>query len=123
MEAIGAFSDSRQFLGLICRSGRYREILPHQSFLEPTYYYPRRTLSSGSRSSKGATRGNMALFAMALFSRETSDSRRTPSNFLQKWPCSLEEEHVKRLKELRSDIQWRSLAETVIRTHARRRID
>jgi hypothetical protein len=119
MEAMGAFSDSRQFLGLICTACMPRN-LPTPKLSGADLLLPAQDSFFGFSVFKRHYSGNMALFAMALFLGKPAILVEH-HEFFRNGPASLEN-HVKRLKELCPRIQWRSLAETVMRTHARRRV-
>ena len=119
MEAMGAFSDSRQFLGLICTACMPRNLASPQ-LSGADLLLPAQDSFFGFSVFKRHYSGNMALFAMALFLGKPAILVEH-HEFFRNGPAILEE-HVKGLRELRPDIQWGSLAETVIRTHARRRL-
>jgi hypothetical protein len=119
MEAMGAFSDSRQFLGLICTACMPRNLASPQ-LSGADLLLPAQDSFFGFSVFKRHYSGNMGVFAMALFLGKPAILVEH-HEFFRNGPAGLED-YVKRLKELRPDIQWRSLAETIIRTHARRRV-
>ena len=119
IQAMGAFSDSRQFLGLICTACMPRNLASPQ-LSGADLLLPAQDSFFGFSVFKRHYSGNMALFAMALFLGKPAILVEH-HEFFRNGTTGLED-HVKGLKGLRPDIQWRSLAETVIRTHARRRL-
>jgi len=119
IQAMGAFSDSRQFLGLICTACMPRNLASPQ-LSGADLLLPAQDSFFGFSVFKRHYSGNMALFAMALFLGKPAILVEH-HEFFRNGPAGAEE-YVKCLQGLRPDIQWRSLAETVIRTHARRRL-
>jgi hypothetical protein len=119
IEAMGAFSDSRQFLGLICTACMPRNLaLPQLSAAD--LLLPAQDSFFGFSVFKRHYSGNMAVFAMALFLGKPAILVEH-HEFFKNGLGSLEE-FVRNLALLRPDIKWRSLAENVTRTHARRRV-
>jgi hypothetical protein len=119
MEAMGAFSDSRQFLGLICTACMPRNLASPQ-LSAADLLLPAQDSFFGFSVFKRHYSGNMAVFAMALFLVKPAILVEH-HEFFRNGPGGLED-FARRLALLRPDIQWRSLAETVMRTHARRRV-
>ena len=117
MEAMGAFSDSRQFLGLICTACMPRNLASPQ-LSGADLLIPAQDSFFGFSVFKRHYSGNVALFAMALFLGKPAIFVEH-HEFFRNGTAGLEE-HVKRLKELRPDIQWRPLAE-IDGHHERRR--
>jgi hypothetical protein len=117
LEAMRAFADSRQFIGLICTACMPRD-LPTPQIRGADLLLPAQDSFYGFPVFKRHYANGMEAFAMALFLGK---------------PAILVEHHeffrdgsggteafAQRLAELRPDLRWKSLAETITRTHARR---
>jgi hypothetical protein len=117
LEAMEAFSDSRQFLGLACTACMPR----NQASAEvcgADLLLPAQDCLFGFPIFKRHYWGDMSVFAMALFLGKPAILVEH-HEFFRHGPGGAEE-FVQRLAELRPDLEWRSLGETMARTHARR---
>jgi hypothetical protein len=119
MEAMEAFSDSRQFLGLVCTACMPRNLISPQ-ICGADLLLPAQDSLFGFPVFKRHYWGGMAVFAMALFLGKPAILVEH-HEFFRNGPAGAEE-FAQRLAELRPDLAWRSLAETITRTHARRRV-
>jgi hypothetical protein len=117
LEAMEAFSDSRQFLGLISTACMPRnQASPKVSGAD--LLLPAQDSLFGFPVFKRHYWRDMSVFAMALFLGKPAILVEH-HEFFRHGPTGAEE-FVRRLAELRPDLEWKSLAETITRTHARR---
>jgi hypothetical protein len=119
LEAMRAFADSRQFAGLVCTACMPRSLNSPQ-LTGADLLLPAQDSFYGFPVFKRHYWSGMAVFAMSLFLGK---------------PAILVEHHeffrdgsvgaeafARHLAELRPDLKWNSLAETVMRTHVRRSV-
>jgi hypothetical protein len=119
LEAMRAFADSRQFVGLICTACMPRNLSSPQ-ICGADLLLPAQDSFYGFPVFKRHYWNGMAVFAMSLFLGK---------------PAVLVEHHeffrngsvgaegfAEGLAELKPELKWKSLAEIVMRTHARRRV-
>ena len=119
LEAMRAFADSRQFAGLVCTACMPRRLNSPQ-MTGADLLLPAQDSFYGFPVFKRHYWNGMAVFAMSLFLGK---------------PAILVEHHeffrdgsvgaeafAQHLAELRPDLKWNSLAETVMRTHVRRSV-
>lgn len=119
LEAMRAFADSRQFVGLICTACMPRN-LPAPQIRGADLLLPAQDSFYGFPVFKRHYWNGMAVFAMALFLGKPAILVEHHEFFRN--GSAGAEEFARRLAELRPDLTWKSLAETVIRTHAKRRV-
>ena len=119
LEAMRAFADSRQFLGLICTACMPRN-LPFPQITGADLLLPAQDSFFGFPVFKRHYSGNMATFAMALFLGKPAILVEH-HEFFRNGPGAAET-FVEELARIRPDLKWRPLVETVMRTHARRRL-
>jgi hypothetical protein len=119
LEAMRAFSDSRQFLGLICTACMPRN-LTSPEICGADLLFPAQDSFFGFPVFKRHYWNGMGIFAMALFLGKPAILVEH-HEFFRNGPAGAEE-FGRRLTELRPDLKWTSLVETVTRTHARRRV-
>ena len=120
LEAMRAFADSRQFVGLICTACMPRN-LPAPQIRGADLLLPAQDSFYGFPVFKRHYWNGMAVFAMALFLGKPAILVEHHEFFRN--GSAGAEEFARRLAELRPDLKWKSLAETVIRTHAKRRVN
>jgi len=120
LEAMRAFADSRQFLGVVCTACMPRN-LAEPKLTAADLLLPAQDSFFGlpvfKRHYSGA---DMSAFAMALFLGKPAILVEH-HEFFRNGP-SRAEEFVRRLAELSPALEWRSLFDTVTRTHARRKL-
>jgi hypothetical protein len=119
LEAMRAFSDSRQFLGLVNTACMPRNLKVSQ-LTAADLLLPAQDSFFGFPVFKRHYWNGMAVFAMALFLGKPAILVEH-HEFFRNGPAGAEE-FVRRLAELRPDLKWTSLTETVTRTHLRRRV-
>ena len=119
LEAMRAFSDSRQFLGLVNTACMPRNLKTGQ-LTAADLLLPAQDSFFGFPVFKRHYWNGMAVFAMALFLGKPAILVEHHEFFRN--GSAEAEEFVRRLAELRPDLKWKSLAETVTHTHARRRV-
>ena len=119
LEAMRAFADSRQFLGLVCTACMPRN-LASPKISGADLLLPAQDSFYGFPVFKRHYWSGMPAFAMALFLDKPAILVEHHEFFRN--GSARAEEFAQRLAELRPDLKWRSLAETVTRTHARRRV-
>jgi hypothetical protein len=119
LQAMRAFADSRQFIGLMSTACMPRNLtLPQLSGAD--LLSPAQDSFFGFPVFKRHYWNSMSVFAMSLFLGKPAILVEH-HEFFRKGTAGAEE-FVRRLGELRPDLKWRSLAQTVTRTHARRRV-
>ena len=118
-EAIRAFSDSRQFLALICTACMPRDLARPQ-ITGADLLFPAQDSFFGFPVFKRHYSNGMGVFAMSLFLGKPAILVEH-HEFFRKGPAGVEE-FVHRLAELHPTVEWKSLREIVTRTHARRHI-
>ena len=119
LEAMSAFADSRQFVGLTCTACMPRN-LPTPQIRGADLLLPAQDSFYGFPVFKRHYWNGMAAFAMALFLGKPAILVEH-HEFFRNGSAGVEE-FARRLADLRPDLKWRSLAETITRTHARRRV-
>jgi hypothetical protein len=119
LEAMRAFADSRQFVALICTACMPRN-LPAPQIRGADLLLPAQDSFYGFPVFKRHYWNGMAVFGMALFLGKPAILVEHHEFFRN--GSAGAEEFAQRLAELRPDLKWKSLAETVTRTHARRRV-
>jgi hypothetical protein len=120
LEAMRAFSDSRQFLGLICTACMPRNLATPQLTGADLLLPAQDSFFGFPVFKRHYWKGDMATFAMSLFLGK---------------PAILVEHHeffrdgmagvegfAHAIAQMDRDLKWRSLLDTVTRTHARRRV-
>jgi hypothetical protein len=117
LQAMRAFSDSRQFLGLVCTACMPRN-LPAPQIAGADLLLPAQDSFYGFPVFKRHYWNGMGAFAMALFLGKPAILVEHHEFFRNGSDGA--EEFVRRLAELCPDLKWRSLTETVTRTHVRR---
>lgn len=119
LEAMRAFADSRQFVGLICTACMPRN-LPAPKIRGADLLLPAQDSFYGFPVFKRHYWNGMAAFAMALFLGKPAILVEHHEFFRN--GSAAAEEFAQKLAELRPDLKWKSLAETVMATHARRSV-
>lgn len=119
LEAMRAFSDSRQFVGLTCTACMPRN-LSCPSICGADLLLPAQDSFFGFPIFKRHYSGDMSVFAMALFLGKPAILVEH-HEFFRHGPAGAEE-FAQRLTELRPDLKWKSLAKTLTSTHARRQV-
>jgi hypothetical protein len=119
LQAMRAFSDSRQFLGVVCTACMPRD-LTSPALTGSDLLLPAQDSFFGFAVFKRHYSGTMRVFALALFLGRPAILVEH-HQFFKDGPAGAEE-FAKRLAALRSDLVWKPLAETMIRTHVRRRL-
>jgi hypothetical protein len=119
LEAMRAFTDSRQFLGLVCTACMPRDLTSPQ-ISGADLLFPAQDSFFGFPVFKRHYSGDISVFAMALFLGKPAVLVEH-HEFFRNGP-SAAETFVSSLAQLRPDLKWKSLVETVMRTHARRRV-
>jgi hypothetical protein len=119
LEAMRAFGDSRQFLGLVCTACMPRNLTSPQ-ISGADLLLPAQDSFYGFPVFKRHYWNGMEAFAMALFLGKPAILVEHHEFFRN--GSGGAEEFVRRLAELRPDLKWNSLAETVTTTHARRQV-
>ena len=119
LQAIRAFSDSRQFIGLVCTACMPRN-LASPEICGADLLLPAQDSFFGFPVFKRHYWNGMGVFAMALFLGKPAILVEHHEFFRN--GSAGTEEFARRLSELRPDLKWKSLAETVTRTHGRRRV-
>ncbi len=119
IEAMKALSDSRQFLAAVCTACMPRN-LTKPMLRGVDLLLPAQDSFYGLPVFKRFYWGDMSVFALALFLGKPAILVEH-HKFFRDGPAGAEE-FTRRLAELRPDLRWRSLSETVKRTHARRRL-
>lgn len=119
LEAMRAFSDSRQFLGLVNTACMPRNLKTSQ-LTAADLLLPAQDSFFGFPVFKRHYWNGMAVFAMALFLGKPAILVEH-HEFFRNGPSGAEA-FASSLAKLRPDLKWKSLAETVTRTHARRRV-
>jgi hypothetical protein len=119
LEAMRAFADSRQFIGLVCTACIPRNLAsPH--ICGADLLLPAQDSFYGFPIFKRHYWSDMSVFAMALFLGKAAILVEH-HKFFRDGPVGTEA-FVSGLSKLRSHIKWTSLAETVTQTHLRRRL-
>ena len=119
LEAMRAFSDSHQFMGLICTACMPRDLASPQ-IRGADLLLPAQDSFFGFPVFKRHYSGSMATFAMALFLGKPAILVEH-HEFFRDGPGAAEK-FVADIARIRPDLKWRRLLETVTRTHARRRL-
>ena len=119
IEGMRAFSDSRQFLGLV-NTGCMPRNLATPQICGADLLLPAQDSFFGFPVFKRHYWGEPSVFAMALFLGKPAILVEH-HEFFREGPAGVEE-FVARLAKLRPSLRWTSLYETVTRTHLRRRI-
>lgn len=119
LAALRAFSDSRQFVALMCTACVPRNLSTPQ-IRAADLLLPAQDSFYGFPIFKRHYWNGMAVFAMALFLGKPAILVEHHEFFRN--GSAGAEEFARRLVELRPNLTWRSLAETVTRTHVRRRV-
>ncbi len=119
LEAMRAFADSRQFLGLVCTACVPRDLAIPQ-ICGADLLLPAQDSFYGFPVFKRHYWNGMGAFAMALFLGKPAILVEH-HEFFRKGVAGAEE-FARRLTELQPDLKWKSLAEVVTCTHARRRV-
>ena len=118
-EAMRAFSDSRQFLALICTACMPRDLARPQ-ITGADLLFPAQDSFFGFPVFKRHYPNGMGVFAMSLFLGKPAILVEH-HEFFRKGSAGVED-FVQRLAELRPTVKWKSLTEIVTRTFARRHI-
>jgi hypothetical protein len=119
LEAMRAFADGRQFVGLICTACMPRNLSTPQIH-GADLLLPAQDSFYGFPVFKRHYWNGMAVFAMALFLGKPAILVEH-HEFFRNGPAGAEE-FAQRLAKLRPDLKWKSLLQTVTQTHARRRV-
>ena len=119
LQAMRAFSDSRQFLGLVCTACMPRN-LTSPEISGADLLLPAQDSFFGFPVFKRHYWNGMGAFAMALFLGKPAILVEHHEFFRN--GSAGAEEFVRRLAELRPDLKWKPLIQTVTQTHARRRV-
>jgi hypothetical protein len=119
LEAMRAFSDSRQFLALVCTACMPRNFSAPGVF-GADLLLPAQDSFFGFPVFKRHYWDGMEVFAMALFLGKPAILVEH-HEFFRNGPRAAET-FVSGLAQLRPDLKWKSLVETVTSTHARRRV-
>jgi hypothetical protein len=119
LEAMRAFSDSRQFFGLICTACMPRNLASPQ-ISAADLLLPAQDSFFGFPVFKRHYWDGMERFAMSLFLGKPAILVEHHESFRN--GSAGAEEFVRRLAEMRPGLKWTSLLETVTSTHARRRV-
>jgi hypothetical protein len=119
LQAMRAFSNSRQFIGLVCTACIPRN-LASPEICGADLLLPAQDSFFGFPVFKRHYWNGMGVFAMALFLGKPAILVEHHEFFRN--GSAGAEEFARRLAEVRPDLKWKSLAETVTRTHARRRV-
>lgn len=119
LEAMRAFADSRQFVGLCCTACMPRN-LPAPQIRGADLLLPAQDSFFGFPVFKRHYWTDISIFAMALFLGKPAILVEH-HEFFRDGPAGAEK-FVSELAALRPDLQWTSLAETARRTHWRRRL-
>jgi hypothetical protein len=119
LQGIRAFADSRQFLGLVCTACMPRN-LDSPKISGSDLLLPAQDAFFGFPVFKRHYSGEMSVFAMALFLGKPAILVEH-HEFFRNGP-SAAERFVSNLAQVRPDLKWNSLVETIMRTHARRRV-
>jgi hypothetical protein len=116
-EAMRAFADSRQFLGLVCTACMPRNLTSPQ-ITGADLLLPAQDSFYGFPVFKRHYWNGMGVFAMALFLGKPAILVEHHEFFRD--GSAGAEEFAQRLAEIAPDLKWKPLAETVTRTHMRR---
>ena len=119
LEAMRAFADSRQFLGLMCTACMPRNLTAPGVF-GADLLLPAQDSFFGFPVFKRHYWNGMEVFAMALFLDKPAILVEH-HEFFRNGPGAAET-FVSGLAQLRPDLKWKPLVKTVTRTHARRRV-
>ena len=119
LEAMRAFADSRQFIGLVCTACMPRN-LTYPQLRGADLLLPAQDSFFGFPVFKRHYWRDMSVFAMALFLGKPAILVEH-HEFFRKGPAGVDT-FVSALSKLRPDIKWTSLVETVTRTHLRRQV-
>jgi hypothetical protein len=119
LEAMRSFADSRQFMGLLCTACIPRD-LPSPRITGADLLLPAQDSFFGFPVFKRHYSGDMSVFAMALFLGKPAILVEH-HEFFRNGPSGAEK-FVASVSQLHPALKWKSLFETVVRTHARRRI-
>ncbi|MSU20353.1 MAG: hypothetical protein EXS30_03045 [Pedosphaera sp.] len=119
LEAMRAFSDSRQFLGLVNTACMPRNLTANQP-CGADLLLPAQDSFFGFPVFKRHYWKDMSVFAMGLFLGKPAILVEH-HEFFRDGPAGAEE-FVSRLAEMRPAVKWTPLSETVTRTHLRRRL-
>jgi len=120
MEAMRAFADSRQFMGLVCTACMPRNLAKPEMTAADLLLPAQDSFYGFPVFKRHYWKADMSTFAMSLFLGKPAILVEHHEFFRD--GASGAEEFVRWLREVRPDVQWRPLIETVARTHARRRI-
>lgn len=118
-EAMRAFADSRQFSGLVCTACMPRN-LPFPQLYGADLLLPAQDSFFGVPVFKRHYWSDIAVFAMAVFLGKPAILVEH-HEFFRNGPGGAEK-FVTELAQVRPDVRWSSLGETVRRTHLRRRL-
>jgi hypothetical protein len=119
LEAMRAFADSRQFIGLVCTACMPRN-LSFLSICGADLLLPAQDSFFGFPIFKRHYSGDTSVFAMALFLGKPAILVEHHEFFRS--GAARAEEFAQHLAELRPGLKWESLIQTVTRTHQRRRL-
>ena len=119
LEAMRAFSDSRQFLGLVNTACIPRNLTTPQ-VCAADLLLPAQDSFFGFPVFKRHYWQDMSAFAMGLFLGKPAILVEH-HEFFRHGPAGVEE-FVLRLAEIRRDVEWTSISETATRTHLQRRV-
>jgi hypothetical protein len=119
LQAMQAFSDSRQFLGLVCTACMPRN-LAYPQLRGADLLLPAQDSFFGFPVFKRHYWRDMSIFAMGLFLGKPAILVEH-HEFFRNGP-SAAETFIASLAQLRPDLKWKSLLETITHTHARRRV-
>jgi hypothetical protein len=119
LEAMRAFADSRQFIGLVCTACMPRNLTSPQ-LRGADLLLPAQDSFFGFPVFKRHYWRGMSVFAMALFLGKPAILVEH-HEFFRKGPAGVDA-FVSALSKLQPNMKWTSLVETVTRTHLRRRV-
>jgi hypothetical protein len=119
LEAMRAFADSRRFVALVCTACMPRNLNSPQ-ITGADLLLPAQDSFYGFPVFKRHYWNGMGAFAMALFLGKPAILVEHHEFFRD--GSAGTEEFVRQLAELRHDLKWKSLMQTITRTHARRRL-
>jgi hypothetical protein len=119
LEAMRAFADSRQFIGLVCTACMPRNLASPQ-LRGADLLLPAQDSFFGFPVFKRHYWRDMSVFAMALFLGKPAILVEH-HEFFRKGPEGVDA-FVSALSKLRPDMKWTSLVETVTQTHLRRQV-
>jgi hypothetical protein len=120
LEAMQAFADSRQFLGVVCTACMPRNLTAPQLTAADLLLPAQDSFFGMAVFKRHYSGSDMSAFAMALFLGKPAILVEH-HEFFRNGP-SRTEAFVRDLAELSPSLKWRSLSDTVTRTHARRKL-